>query len=345
MASTVDSASLKYEQAPNNETSSNTVSTVRRDFPVKNLSMDPAVALLERNDETRGTEDEPAGIVNGYQPAGSFTHNGYPDDIIFLLGLSGFQGTFTAGNGVITDPDGATIPTGASRWVFAKRGGNTPKTAEFTTVYADESQWLRLKGAGVTQLAMNADGELSGTLAALYFARLLVDPNLTPAVPATTIWPFRRIDLTLPTWLASTGVVSEFTWTITNPLEAIKTPAISSLYPDTILNANERVRMMGTVALRTLTGADIDAINQAKTFAAKVKYSILGTVIGATTYHPSMWIEMPNAQITGGTFDPLSNSRQFGSQLNWKATLDDATNKSVTITVVCGTASVSSVGN
>jgi hypothetical protein len=347
MASVVDSFSLKFEETARPQGATTTtpyqVSTVRRDMKAKSIGFDPAVQLLERMDEITGTEDEPPALVGGYQPAGTLTHNAYPDDLIFLLALSGWKGTYTAGDGIITDPDGATIPAGAARWVFAKRGGNIPKTAQMDAVYSDELQWLRLQGAGITQLGMNMDGELSATLAALVFLRLTTDPNIAPSLPASSIEWFRRLNLTVPTWLSGHGVTNDFSWQTTNPLDMIKTPAVQSRFPDTALNAAERVALTGTMGARTLTAADIDALVAASSFAAKVKW-LSDILIGATAAKFALWLEMPNVQITGGSIDPLTQSRQFGSTLNWRARLDDATGISAKFTIVGSVVSVASTG-
>jgi hypothetical protein len=337
MASTVDSVTLAYEETPRPEGAATTtpyqIATAARNFPAKSFKLSATPALLSRGDEIRGIEGVVPDLVDGYQPAVDLSHNAYADDLIFLLGLTGFKGTYTAGDGIIVDPDAATIPAGAARWVFNKRGGNIPKTAQLTAVYADESQWYRMQGAGFTSLGMNLAGELTGSGMGTFFSRLTSDPNISPTIASAAIPFFRRIDLTIPTWLASTGVTSDFGWTITNPLDAIKTPAVQSLFPDVLLNGAERVSVAGTIAKRTLVNADIDALIAASSFAAKVKW-LSAKVIGATAYKYTMWLEMPACQIVGGDHDPLSNVRQFGDTLNWRAAYDETAGYDAKFTVV-----------
>jgi len=155
---------------------------------------------------------------------------------------------------------------------------------------------LKGNGYGVSQLSLNADGELSADLMGLVLKRLAVDTSSVPVYASAVVPPVRRGDLYV-TWLASGGVISDFSFQIANGLERVRSLSIipPSNYPDLMEYGDAQVAVTGSIPKRVLAAADIDALLAATTFAAKARW-VTPKVIGATAYPYSMWVEMPSAQ-------------------------------------------------
>ena len=122
MASTTSYAVLAYEQQPRYQgapaVSPYAVSTAVRYIPIQNLALSPAPAYVDRSDELRGIEGSVAQLIDRYAPGGTLTVRAYVNDLIFLLGLAGFQATVTAG--------AATL----DKWTLAFTG--TPTGGSYT---------------------------------------------------------------------------------------------------------------------------------------------------------------------------------------------------------------------
>lgn len=332
------------EETPRYETASALtpyrVSTVHCWLPIQTARIGPAPSHIDRGDELRNTEGAPPLLLDTFEPDGNITVRGYLNQLVFLLHMAGLVGTPTPGNGVITDPDAATIPAGATRWVFTKRGGVTAKTAQIIAAYEPQAVFLRGQGFGVSQIGLNAAGDVSADLMGLVLGRI-ADPVLTKAYDAPTIVPIQRADLQLTTWLASSGNADDFNFTITNPLVRYKSMAAParSFFPDKMEHGDDRVRLTGSVPMRNLTAADIDALLAASTFSAKARWQS-SKVIGATTYKYSMWLEMPACQYSAMTPDELANRRRFGGSFDFWAAWDDAAGYDFKLTVVNATPAV-----
>jgi hypothetical protein len=447
MPSTTSYAQIAYEHTPRYQgapaVSPYDVSTAVRYMPIQNLGLTPAPAYVDRSDELRGIEGSVAQLIDRFAPGGSLSVRAYVNDLIFLLGLSGFQGavtagaatvdkwtisqggtwtggTFTltiagaftgspvttgpipynatasqvqialqaalpqAGSVVVTGgpfpgvavvanftgplsglpitvtlgvnsltgtapvvtlvhtatganggssalPDGGFPPTGTNVWVFTKRAGIAPKTAQITAVYVNEQVFMQGQGYALTALNGTADGNITGTWVGLVYARIN-DPSLSPAYDTQAIPHLRRGDMSL-TWLSGSGVTNDFTWAIANPLEAISSFGVPSYYPDQIEQGPGRVEVTGTIPKRTLSTVDIDALLNAGTFAGVATWHS-PVPIGATLYPYSMFMQMPSAQIIGGDPDPLTNARRFGGSWNWRAAWDEAAGYDVKFTLV-----------
>lgn len=462
MASTVDSLQIAYEQTPRYEyapiVSPYLISTAVRYSAIQSGRITPAPQFLSRADEVRGIEGSVPELLDGYQPAGDITIRAYVNDLIFLLGLSGYVATVTAGaatldqwtitttgiptggsftatltqasvagspfttpaipfnataaqvqqilqaalqgtgvlvtatggplpTGVVVTftgagaglawtvalgtnsltggttpapafahtttgaagggtqlPDGSYAPAGTNVWTFNKRTGLLAKTAQITTVYADEAVWLQGQGYAVSALSGDQSGALSATLMGLVLKRLSVDPNISPSYDTQAIPHLREGDIQV-SWLGGSGLTSGFTWQVANPLARVRTLGIQSYYPDQMEQGGGRVAVTGTIAKQVLAGADIDAV------LAGVTFSALGAwrspkMIGATNFPYALFLRMPSAQIIGGDPDPLTNVRRFGGSYQWFAAWDEATGMDAQFTLVSNLAAtgVASVG-
>ncbi|HSR93939.1 MAG TPA: hypothetical protein VLK56_03650, partial [Solirubrobacterales bacterium] len=153
------------------------------------------------------------------------------------------------------------------------------------------------------------------------------------------ILPFMRGNLTVPTWLASSATFEDFSFTIANQMEQVRTLGIASKYPDDLEKLDPPIIFTGSVPKRVINTADWDALIANTGFAAKAKW--LGTVnIAATSYKYTMWLEMTNCQYVGGDAAPLRSARRLGASFNFSSTnATGAAGGSSKITLVNNTAS------
>jgi hypothetical protein len=268
----------------------------------------------------------PTGIVATLSGAGG----GYP--FTLALGTNALTGGATpapsfvhtttgAAGGSLQLPDLSYLPTGVNAWQFAKRTGLTAKTAQIQAVYSDELVYLLGQGYGVSALSMNAAGALSVTWLGLVLKRLLSDPNISPSYDTQAIPHFRQGDILL-SWLAGSGVTSDFTWAIANPLTPVRTLGLASYYPNMMEQGPARVSITGTIPKFVLDPDDIDALLAGQSFPATVSWKSPKT-IGATNTPYSMFLQLAAAQITGGDADPIANVRRYGATFNWQAAWDE----------------------
>jgi hypothetical protein len=193
--------------------------------------------------------------------------------LTWLLELSGFVGTHTSGDGVITDPDAATIPVGAHRWVFTKRDAINAQTAQLRLNHRDENVLLTGNGYAVSQLDLNAAGALTAALLGLYVSRAAADTTTVPAYESFAIPPLRQGELYL-NWLAGGGIPADFSLKITNPLEGVNdlSQATTSFFPQAMEFGDKQAAVTGSIPKRVLAAADFDALLALTTFSATARW-------------------------------------------------------------------------
>lgn len=336
MATTKDCVQFIYEETPRYEGAPTTtpyrLSTVTRYMPIQTVRLDPAPQHLDRSDEVRGFEGALPRLIDGYEPAGALTVRAYLNDLAFLLNSCGLTATIAAGDGVITDPDSAVIPTGASRIVFSKRGGITAKTMQAILCYVNEGVFLKGQGFGVSSLNLDANGQVNADLMGLVVANV-ADPNLSPSFDVGTIQHVRRGGLTL-SWLASSGTTDDFSLSLSNPLNRRNALGVASYFPTKMEHGDERVYLTGSIPKSVLADADVDALIAASTFAASARW-VSNSNIGASGYPYKLWVEMPSCQLVGGSFDDIANRRRRGGSFDWFAAWDESAGYDFKFTVVC----------
>jgi hypothetical protein len=269
--------------------------------------------------------------VNQMTAAGAFTGGSSPAVAVTT--------TTPGAAGPVSDPDGGTIPATATKWVFTKRDAILAQTARIIGNYQTEGLSLQGNGFAASSLSLNAAGEISADLMGLVCQRLPVS-GLTPTITSAAIPPVRRGNLYL-SWLAGGGSPADFSFQIANSLERVRSLSLDppSSFPDRLEYGDEQVRLTGSIPKRVLAAADVDALLAASTFAAKARWRS-AKAIAATSYPYSLWIEMPAAQLTGGTPDELGNKRRFGATYDFEAAYDEASGYDVRITVVNATPSI-----
>lgn len=338
MAANTDFVEVILEESPRYENAATTtpyrLASEKLYLPARAAVLSPSPEHLDRSDELRGILGAVPRLIETYGPAGSLSMRAYAKALTWLFEMGGFIGTYTAGNGVITDPDSVVIPAGASRWVFNKRSAIQAQTAQIKTNYKDEDMLITGQGFGVSSIALPASGELTADLMGLVLKDAVHDASTNPAIDSSAIPPFRRGDLFL-TWLGSGGVVADFNLSIASALERIRTMSLNppSYFPDVMEFGDDQVYLTGSIPKRVLNKTDHDALLAATTFAAKARWTS-PKVIGATSYKYSMWIEMPACQYVGGQADEIGNKRRFGANYDFFAAYDEASGYDVKVTIV-----------
>jgi hypothetical protein len=332
------------ESTPGNETNTPTLSTKVIYEPVRSVQVQLNPKPMERDDEVRNVDEPLAVLTEAYDPTWSLESRAYPDLLGFELATMLGDPVSTAGNGVITDPDSATVPVGATRHVFTAPylpAGLFPKTAQRQLCYVDQGVFFKAKGCGTSQFEL--DTPTSGGVSvkasgpALYLARIS-DPALTPTYEALTVAPFERPHCTLSTWLASTGETDDVTIVMAQAMDAAHTLGSASKFPDVLERGDgPGVIVTGSIPKRQIDADDYDALLAATGFAVKIRWQ--STVnIGATSYKYTLWFEALNAQYMDGGPEALANKRRHGGSFNWKATYAGAAGSSKW-TLVSATAS------
>jgi hypothetical protein len=98
------------ESTPGNETNTPTLSTKVIFEPVRSVQVQLNPKPMERDDEVRNVDEPLAVLTEAYDPTWSLESRAYPDLLGFELATMLGDPVSTAGNGVITDPDSATVP-------------------------------------------------------------------------------------------------------------------------------------------------------------------------------------------------------------------------------------------
>jgi hypothetical protein len=336
-------AQFRYESTPGNEDNVPTLSTKTLYPPLIEFQPELNPAHLNRDDELRNQGDEPLmALPERYAPEWSLTSRSYPDTIAYFLKLALGEPTSTAGNGIITDPDGTPVPTGATRHVWTAPFGPVgvnPLTSQIQAAYVDQTTYFKLKGAGISTLGIetpeSGGGRINASGMALFMDRIS-NPSLTPSYESLAIRPFTRGDLQIVTWLSGTATFEDFDVSIANPLDATASLGISSRFPDLLEKGDDPISFTGSVPKRVIDDTDYDALVNATGFTTKARWQSASII--ASLYPYSMWIQHDNAQYLEGGPNALANTRRIGARFTYKATSDGA-GASTTVTVVNATSS------
>ena len=328
------------ESAPGNETNAPTLSTKKLFIPVITFTPQPGTNPLDRNDELRNSDESQPVVPDSYSPTHAFDVRGYPDTLGFLLTWMLGDPVTTAGNGVITDPDGAVIPTGCWRHVWAAPfgpPGASPLTAQLDIAYKDQGVFYKQKGGALAELEFDFPEEGGMMVRASgpgLYLNTQADPALTPAYESIAIRPFTRGGLTLPTWLTGSGTHEDWGFQLANPVEAVRSMGIKSKWPDIMEKANEGpIVARFSLDQRQIDSDDVVALRDATGFAIKAKAES-DTVI-ASGYPYRLFVEGSNAQYSEGDPEPLGNKRRHGH--SFQGRLSNAGATSATLTLVNAT--------
>lgn len=241
--------------------------------------------------------------------------------------------TTSGATGSVVDPDGAGVPADAFLVTFAKRSGAPAKTAQIIAGYPEHGTYIQGNGFGVSSIGLTATGELTAEFMGLY-ARRVADPSYTPAFDSSAIHPIRRGDIRLD-WLSGSAYSQDFSLQIANGIERGDHLGIQSYYPKVLEHMGMGPKTTGSISKRTLDPDDLDALIDAGTFAASVRW-VSDSPIGATGKHYSVFAEFPACQVVGGDADEQSNSRRFGASFEWEAAYDEGEATDAAYSVVCG---------
>lgn len=273
----------------------------------------------------------PTGVVVTFNDAGAKALITHTDSLTGGSSPTVVVTSTTPGTtGAVTDPDGNAVPTGVTVWTSSKRSGVTAKSAQVDICRPDEGFFERLQGAGVSQLAINANGDTTADLMGLVH-QSITDPSLTPTYDSQSILPVRRGDVLL-SWLSGSAYTQDFNVTIANNIERGDHLGIRSYFRKRLDATGQPVRLTGQITQRDITSVEFAAMMAQSTFVAKAGWRAAKGV-GTTNYPYSMWIQMPSCQIRGWTPDPLTNARRFGAQFDWVASYDEAAGYDFKVTV------------
>lgn len=298
------------------------------DAPAISVDNSPEPSPMERDDEMRGV-DEPLQIFEDeFNPTWGLSSRAYPDLLGFelckVLGLP----TSTAGDGEeVKDPDGVVIPDGATRHVWTAPfgpAGPSPLTTDMILAYTEENTFVHITGAGAEEFTLGSEeagGVKLGTKGPALFWEHIDDPELVPAPESLAIRPFMRRGLEVVTWQGNPRHLEQFGVTISNPIEAARSMASGSGFPDLLEKGEGPIVVTIEAPKRHINPADLDALLRAERFAMKARW-ISQSMIGATSYPYGLWLEGDGAQYTGGGPASLENKRRIGSNYTAKLTSD-----------------------
>ncbi len=330
-----------FESIPGNEANAPTLSTKKLFPPIQSFQPKIGAKPLSRDDELRHQDEPLAVFPDAFEPSWEYKSRAYPDLVGWRLKHICGEPTTTTGNGIITDPDGVVIPTGAYRHVFKAPfgpSGASPITAQIEAAYKDQGFYARLKGCACAEFSIETPEEGGASISASGPANYLVrieDPALSPAYEALSVRPFVRGNLSL-SWLGGSGTTQDFSLTIKNPVEAVRSLGIASKFPDVMEKANDGpIVVSGSIPKRQLDPDDWDALVSAIGFAALAKW--VSDSIIAAGYPYKLYAAMSNCQYVGGEPDALANQRRHGASFDWKSTTQST--GSTTFTLVNATAS------
>lgn len=337
---------LRGEQIPGNESVSPTLSTKTLYVPADEFTVDQGAAFLERDDELRGLSEPVPHIPETYGGKWNLKSRLYPDTLgmtlacMFGVSATGETGathyTATTGNGIITDPDGTTVPTGATKHVWVAPfgpSGVSPKTFQAYAAYKDQGVYFRAKGAAVEQLSIDtpdtggAQLEASGGAA---YLDSVSDPSLTATPETLATRPFMRSGLLVASWLTGTATFADFGLQISQPVDYVRSLGTESKHPDVVEKGEGLFVIGGSADKRQLDVDDFNALRDATEFSAKARWRS-DTVI-ASSYRYAFWVELSAAQYTDGNIAPLSNKRRLGASWNFAARRNASA--SVTLTLI-----------
>lgn len=335
-------AQLRREttNAPGNESVTPTYATKVLYPPALSVTGTLSPSPLMRDDEIRNIDEPLAAVPEMYAPAWAMESRMYPDTVGMLLAGALGAPTTTAGNGIITDPDTVAIPVGAYRhvWTAPFVTGVIPSTMDLRLAYRDQGVYFQLKGCATDTIGITSPesggARISASGPALYMARIS-DPSLSPTYEALTVLPFMRRHLTL-SWLSGTATTEDFSLSMSNPVETVRSLGIASAFPDVVEKAEGPVTFTGSIPKRQLDADDYDALLNATGFAATAKW--VSSSIIASSYPYKLFVVFANCQYVGGSPGALENRRRIGASFDFKATTTGSAGH-VTITLVSATTS------
>lgn len=339
------------EQLPNGELSSNPLSVTPFYFPATEWEWHLPAKEDDRSDEMRGSPEGLFPDIIGFGPFEATLHHRPYANQLGLIAFCCFGAPVTtAGNGVITDPDSATIPATATRHVWDSAAlGAAPRSFQGTFAYksaggSDSDKWFRGKGIHIDGFNLPADftaNAFQASAKGLYLQRLVADPTLSPTYDAPTIKPFYEPDFTVQTWLAGTGIPSGgLNFEFENPVAEFDAYD-GSKYPAGFDLDGLGPIGKGTIQTRYLDVDDFDAFIGGTSFSIKARWKS-SINIAATSYKYSMWLEA-NAQYSDFQAESLKHQIRHGATLPFVFGKGAAVS-AFKLTLVNGVASYSSVG-
>lgn len=240
--------------------------------------------------------------------------------------------------GSVSDPDGATVPTGVDKWVFTARDQLNAQTAQIIWNYKNHAMQVKGNGYAIPSLSLNAAGELTAELMGLVYRRLALDTTTVPTPISAQIPPIRRGDLYL-SFLAGGASPADFSISSAMPMSRNRSLGLdppSNFSDEMLFGADDGSGVLGvsgSIPKRAVDPDDQDALLAATTFAAAARWRT-PKVIGATTAKYTAWLEMPACQLVGGEPGEHGNRRRVDASYDFFAAYDEASAFDVKWTVL-----------
>lgn len=332
------------ETTPNGELSPSAVSATVFYHPLTQADWQVPVLWDDRSDELRGFSDNVQPDLVGYDPqVWGANLRLYPNLFgLYMHAMHGL-GAYTAGNGVITDPAGVTMPASTNRWVWTAGTTNTQvRSLQRQLVYPDQAVFIKQTGCVPEQIQVQADGEvmtMNVTGHNLYTTQI-ADPGLSATYDALTVKPFLRSHMAQPaTWLAASATQAAFGFTLDNPVSFDRTLS-GSKFPDVVDRTGVDLRLTVQLSTRNLDTDDIAALLAGTNFTVKASWVSTQFITGSYPY--KLFIE-GNAVYSDLTPEGLQHKIRHGATIPVTFGRSSGGTPSYTITLCNGVTSYSSV--
>lgn len=332
------------ETTPNGELNPSALSSTPFYHPLTQADWNVPVLFDDRSDELRGFSDNVQPDVVGYDPqTWGANLRLYPNLFGLYMHCMHGNATYTAGNGVITDPGGVTMPASTNRHVWTAGTTNTQvRSLQRQLVYPDQAFFIKQRGCVPEQIQVQADGEvmtMNVTGHNLYTA-VVADPALTATYDALTVKPFLRSHMTQPaTWLAASATQSAFGFTLDNPVSYDRTLS-GSQFPDVVDRTGVDLRLTVQLNTRNIDLDDFNALMAGTSFTVKASWVSTQFITGSYPY--KLFIE-GNAIYSDYQAEGLQHRIRHGATIPVTFGRSSGGTPSYTITLCNGITSYSSV--
>jgi len=341
-----------YTPKPGNETTAASYG-LEKFFPVQSTKPSLAPNPMERDDELRNVDQPLLEITETYAPTWAYQSRAYPDStgwhLANLLGRDTSNGYAVVSGSSNNDLAGTALTSTQYKHTWTAPfgpAGSLPQTAKLGWAYTDQSTYYEARGCATEQFEIDTPdtggAQIKASGPALYLNRVANAAAITstsPTYETISVRPFTQANLAVTysgtNAPSSPSPASGFTVQINNPVAAVQTLGVASLWPDRMEKDAGVIMATGTIEKRNLTDAEWQAMRDLNVFTITALWQSSQFITGSSGAKYGLQIAI-NAQLVGGDMDDLDNKRRHGASYNWKAVYD-GTNPAFTVTLVNAT--------